>query len=185
MFRICLWRLARSSALRSALLGGVNDDTRSCLGGFFGAARWPCEARSHYGQPLGCCDVYPDAYPFACRCADSRLRRQARVFAMTGAARAVRYSGALLKNGGKRSASGRRRTLVVKAGGRCGYVVKNNVLVHISMPTPPCPHSAGRAVLRSSLVLGRSASAVVFGVGNVQFPMVNTDRTRRPWEVLP
>lgn len=184
MCRICSWRSARSSASLSALLGGVNDDTRSCLGGFFGAARWPCEARSHYGQPLGCCYVYPDAYPFACRRADSRLWRQAWVSAMTGAARAVGYSRALLKNWGKRSASGRRQALVGKAGGRCGYVVKNEVLVHISMPTPPCPHSAGRAVIRSSLVLGRSASAVVFGVGNVQFPTVNTDRTRRSWEVL-
>lgn len=71
-----------------------------------------------------------------------------------------------------------------KVGGRCGHVVNITDVVHMSMPTPPCPHSAGRAVLRSSLVLGRSASAVVFGVGNVQFPTVNTDRTRRPWEVL-
>lgn len=176
MFPTCSWPLALWCALRSVSLGGVNDDTRYCLGAVLGGARRACEARSDHRQPLGCGYGCSLVCSFACRGPHPRLRRQARVSAMTGAARAALYSRALLKTWGKRSASGRRRSLVGKAGGRCGYVVKNLVLVHISMATPPCPHSADRAVLRPCLLLGRSASAVVFDVGNVQFPTANTDR---------
>lgn len=93
------------------------------------------------------------------------------------AARAVGAPLSSLKTWGKRSASGRRRTLVVKAGGRCGHVVKISDLVHMSMPTPPCPHSAARAVLRSASLLGCSASVVVFRGENVQFSPRNTDLT--------
>lgn len=183
MCRICSWPLARSSALRSASLGGVKDDTRSCLGGVLGAARWRCKARSHHREPLGPGSGVAFCHAVACRCADSRMRRQARVSAMTYAARAVGSSDFILKTWGKRSASGRRQPLVVKAGGRCGHVVNVNDVVHMSMPTPPCPHSAGRAVLRPCSSLGLPASAVVFVAGSVQLPAANTDRIAPPFGV--
>lgn len=100
---------------------------------------------------------------------------------MTYAARAVAPSVFIFKTWGKRSASGRRRPLVVKAGGRCGHVVNISDVVHMSMPTPPCPHSAARAVLRPCSSLGLSASAVVFVAGSVQLPAANTDRIAPPF----